>query len=99
MIGVRSKTKREPKVHDLTRKGSTWWRPENGGQILRAGGFQNELYYPEQGDFVLLPHPAGGSTRYRVVDFDHPVNQPDPPGQWFATLEFAPRGSAPGGIG
>jgi len=77
-----------PKTHDLTRIGRGAWRPENGG--LQASTCWFSSYFPRLsvGDYVVLPHPEGGTTRYKVTRFWSPN---DPGDQHFADLIFAPR--------
>lgn len=80
-----------PHTHDLTRR-DYHFTPREGGRSGSLGGFNSELPSGCEGDFVLLRHPSGGSTRYRITKVGYHANQPDPPGQWFALVEFAPRG-------
>ena len=42
----------------------------------------------DEGDFLLLPTPNGGSTRYRVMVIRYETNPPD---MWHATVRFDPR--------
>lgn len=73
----------EPKEGGLLGHIGAWEPPQKFGWLTRA--------YPEAGDYLLLRN-GNGITRYRVVNVTVPVSQPDPPGQWFADLVFAPRG-------
>jgi hypothetical protein len=82
----------EPYTHDCSRR-DYFFEPKDGGKRGKMGVFGMGLLggpYPRTGDYVILRN-GDGTTRYRVVAVSIPDFQPDPPGQWFADLEFAPR--------
>jgi len=60
---------------------------KNGGQQITVSGWYSNLKW-KSGDFVVLEM-ADRSTRYKVKDIRHMANPPD---QYFADMEFAPRG-------
>lgn len=76
------------KTHDYTkgRWGHDVTYSSLPGDKLRAIGWGLGIAV---GDFLILKHPEGGTTRYRVESISYAWNPGD---MWTATLVFAPRG-------
>lgn len=76
------------KEHDYTR--GTWghdctFTPADHGQRGRMSGWGHGI---SAGDYIVLVHPAGGTTRYVVDTVEYYRNPPD---MWRASVTFAPR--------
>jgi hypothetical protein len=65
--------------HDYT------FDPGRGGLEAKMMGWGMGI---ERGDFLVLAHPQGGTTRYRVNRIEY---YNDPPDMWRADVVFAPR--------
>ena len=84
---VKAKPQRLPTTHDYTNQ--RWghacgFEPVDGGLKGRANGWGKGVAI---GDYLLLQN-GSGSSRYKVTHIHYVSNPPD---QWFAKLEFAPR--------
>lgn len=80
-------SQRLPITHDYTNQ--RWghacaFEPIDGGLKGRAHGWGAGVAI---GDYLLLPNDES-SSRYKVTRIRYVLNPPD---QWFAELEFAPR--------
>ena len=80
---------RAPQTHDYTDR--TWGHDyvfspaDRAGYVGHLTGWGSGIV---AGDFLVLRHPEGGTTRYevtRILYFE------DPPDMWSATARFAPR--------
>lgn len=78
-----------PTTHDFSR--STWghaissFDPQDGGQSAHAIGHGHGI---KSGDYLILSHPNGGTTRYAVDMIEY---YSDPRDMWRARLVYAPR--------
>lgn len=86
---------REPETWDCTR--ALWGNTTEVMQVLDDGrlrlvGWHPQAWQFEVGDFVLLAHRDGSTTRYRLDDFKRCH---DPRDMWFGTASFAPREVSP----
>ena len=62
------------------------FKSKDGGQKITVSGWNSHLKW-RAGDFVILEL-KDRSTRYKVTEMERMTNPPD---QYFAEMEFAPR--------
>jgi hypothetical protein len=58
---------------------------DRAGYVAHLMGWGEAI---QVGDFLILPHAEGGTTRYEVTKISYFA---DPEGMWSATARFAPR--------
>ena len=78
----------DARTHDYTRRylGHDYiFRPKDGGNSASITGWGCGI---SNGDYLLLEHPNGGATRYRVTSIKYCANPSD---MWSAQADFAPR--------
>lgn len=79
------------RTHDYTKR--DWghdftFDPGRGGLEAKMMGWGFGI---QEGDYLVLPHSKGDTTRYRVARIEY---YRDPPDMWRADVTFAPRTKA-----
>jgi hypothetical protein len=79
-----------PATHDYSGANRGWghdytFEPVDGGQRAVAKGWGRGL---NEGDYLILDHPDGGTTRYGIASISYYT---EPSDMWRADLVFDPR--------